>query len=83
MHRASRRPFFVPRTGERVPGARRFNAALTFAGAHPERPRTAGADSGLAVALGGAGLTLRQLAVYKWKKGVTTAEEVIRLTVSE
>lgn len=44
-------------------GARRFNAALTFAGAHPERPRTAGADSGLAVALGGAGLTLRQLAV--------------------
>ena len=44
-------------------GARRFNAALTFAGAHPQRPRSAGTDSGLAVALGGAGLTVRQLAV--------------------
>lgn len=44
-------------------GARRFNAALTFAGAHPQRPRAAGSDSGLAVALGGAGLTARQLAV--------------------
>lgn len=44
-------------------GARRFNAALGFAGARPQRPRTAGSDSGLAVALGGAGLTLRQLAV--------------------
>lgn len=44
-------------------GARRFNAALTFAGAHPERPRQAGMDSGLAVALGGAGLSVRQLAV--------------------
>ena len=43
-------------------GARRFNAALGFAGAHPERPRQAGEDSGLAVALGGAGLTVRQLA---------------------
>ena len=28
-------------------------------------------------------MTLRQLAVYKWKKGVTTMEEVIRLTVSD
>ncbi|WP_300543326.1 penicillin-binding protein 1C [Maricaulis sp.] len=44
-------------------GARRFNAALSFAGARPERPRGAGEDSGLAVALGGAGLSVRQLAV--------------------
>ena len=28
-------------------------------------------------------MTLRALAVYKWKKGVTTIEEVIRLTVSD
>ena len=44
-------------------GARRFNAALGFAGALPERRQGAGEDSGLAVALGGAGLTSRQLAV--------------------
>ena len=44
-------------------GARRFNAVLSFAGARPERPRSAGEDSGLAVALGGAGLTVRQLAM--------------------
>jgi len=44
-------------------GARRFNAALGFAGARPLRPRQAGQDSGLAVALGGAGLTLRQVGV--------------------
>ncbi|WP_291844642.1 penicillin-binding protein 1C [Maricaulis sp.] len=43
-------------------GARRFNAALGFAGASPLRPRQAGQDSGLAVALGGAGLTVRQVA---------------------
>ncbi|WP_203293617.1 penicillin-binding protein 1C [Maricaulis parjimensis] len=43
-------------------GARRFNAVLAFAGARPERPRSAGQDSGLAVALGGAGLTVRQIA---------------------
>ena len=43
-------------------GARRFNAALGFAGADPQRPRQAGEDSGLAVALGGAGLTVRQVA---------------------
>ncbi|MAK65296.1 MAG: penicillin-binding protein 1C [Maricaulis sp.] len=43
-------------------GARRFNAVLGFAGARPERPRSAGQDSGLAVALGGAGLTVRQIA---------------------
>lgn len=42
-------------------GARRFNAALGFAGASPLRPRQAGQDSGLAVALGGAGLTVRQV----------------------
>ncbi len=44
-------------------GARRFSAALDYAGARPERPRTAGRDDGLAVALGGAGLSARQLAV--------------------
>ena len=44
-------------------GARRFNAVLGFAGAQPQRPRSAGQDSGLAVALGGAGLTVRQIAV--------------------
>ncbi len=44
-------------------GARRFNAVLGFAGARPERPRSAGQDSGLAVGLGGAGLTVRQIAI--------------------
>ncbi|MHA6288239.1 penicillin-binding protein 1C [Maricaulis sp. CAU 1757] len=44
-------------------GARRFNAALDFAGTAPQRRRQAGLDSGLAVALGGAGLTLRDVAV--------------------
>ena len=44
-------------------GARRFNAVLGFADARPERPRSAGEDRGLAVALGGAGLTVRQLAM--------------------
>jgi penicillin-binding protein 1C len=44
-------------------GARRFNAALSFAGARPERPRQAGRDDGLAVALGGAGLSVRQIAM--------------------
>jgi penicillin-binding protein 1C len=44
-------------------GARRFSAALQFAGALPQRRRSAGRDDGLAVALGGAGLTVRQLAL--------------------
>lgn len=44
-------------------GARRFSAALGFAGARPERPHGAARDDGLAVALGGAGLSLRQLAI--------------------
>lgn len=44
-------------------GARRFSAALGFAGARPERPHGAGRDDGLAVALGGAGLSVRQLAI--------------------
>ena len=44
-------------------GARRFSAALGFAGARPERPHGADRDDGLAVALGGAGLSVRQLAV--------------------
>ena len=44
-------------------GARRFSAALGFAGAQPERPHGAGRDDGLAVALGGAGLSVRQLAI--------------------
>jgi penicillin-binding protein 1C len=44
-------------------GARRFSAALGFAGAAPDRPHGAARDDGLAVALGGAGLTVRQLAL--------------------
>jgi penicillin-binding protein 1C len=44
-------------------GARRFNAALGYAGAMPARPRQAGRDDGLAVALGGAGMSVRQLAI--------------------
>lgn len=44
-------------------GARRFSAALGFAGAQPERPHGAARDDGLAVALGGAGLSVRQLAI--------------------
>jgi penicillin-binding protein 1C len=44
-------------------GARRFSAALQFAGAQPQRRRSAGRDDGLAVALGGAGLSVRQLAL--------------------
>ncbi|MBL4539690.1 MAG: penicillin-binding protein 1C [Oceanicaulis sp.] len=44
-------------------GARRFSAVLGFAGAAPSRRRTAGHDDGLAVALGGAGLSVRELAV--------------------
>ncbi|MGK0267091.1 MAG: penicillin-binding protein 1C [Maricaulis sp.] len=44
-------------------GARRFSAALGFAGAQPERPHGAARDDGLAVALGGAGLSVQQLAI--------------------
>ena len=44
-------------------GARRFSAALNFAGALPERRRNAGRDDGLAIALGGAGLSVRQVAM--------------------
>ncbi|MDR2213731.1 MAG: penicillin-binding protein 1C [Pseudomonadales bacterium] len=44
-------------------GARRFAAALAFAGADLSQPLTAEDDTGLAVALGGAGLTLRELAL--------------------
>ncbi len=44
-------------------GARRFSAVLGFAGAAPQRRRAVGQDNGLAVALGGAGLSVRELAV--------------------
>jgi penicillin-binding protein 1C len=44
-------------------GARRFTAALNFAGATPIRPRRGDPDEGLAVALGGAGMTARDLAL--------------------
>ena len=40
-----------------------FEARLTSAGARIERPRTRTADAGLALALGGGGLTLRDLAM--------------------
>jgi penicillin-binding protein 1C len=44
-------------------GARRFAAALSFAGADLSMPLTADDDTGLAIALGGAGLTVRELAL--------------------
>jgi penicillin-binding protein 1C len=44
-------------------GARRFAAALSFAGADLSLPLNARDDIGLPVALGGAGLTLRDLAL--------------------
>lgn len=42
-------------------GAQRFAAALSFAGADLTMPLAADDDAGLAIALGGAGLTLREL----------------------
>ncbi|MDR0779465.1 MAG: penicillin-binding protein 1C [Pseudomonadales bacterium] len=44
-------------------GARRFAAALSFVGADLSMPLTADDDTGLAVALGGAGLTVRDIAL--------------------
>ncbi|HVY87429.1 MAG TPA: penicillin-binding protein 1C [Hyphomonadaceae bacterium] len=44
-----------------VIGARRFVSALSFAGADLSLPLSADDDTGLAIALGGAGLTLREL----------------------
>ncbi|WP_019960866.1 penicillin-binding protein 1C [Woodsholea maritima] len=44
-------------------GAHRFNTVLSFAGAGAQRLTGAGEDSGLAVALGGAGMTARDLSV--------------------
>ncbi len=44
-------------------GPRRFLSSLEFAGAHPSLPVSAEYDDGLAVALGGVGLTARDLAV--------------------
>lgn len=44
-------------------GAQRFAAALSFAGADLSMPLTADEDAGLAIALGGAGLTVRDLAL--------------------
>jgi penicillin-binding protein 1C len=47
-------------TLERV-GAARFAASLQSAGAHPRLPRSNSADPGLALALGGVGMTLEEL----------------------
>src|SRR5262245_58216189 len=44
-------------------GARRFAAALSFAGADLSLPLSADDDTGLAIALGGAGLTVREVAL--------------------
>src|SRR5262245_708617 len=44
-------------------GARRFASALAFAGADLSMPLTAADDAGLAIALGGAGLTVREVAL--------------------
>lgn len=44
-------------------GAQRFAAALAFAGVDPSIPLTADEDAGLAIGLGGLGLTVRDLAV--------------------
>ncbi len=44
-------------------GARRFVATLAFAGAHVALPTDGDDDAGLAIALGGLGLTVRDLAV--------------------
>jgi penicillin-binding protein 1C len=44
-------------------GARRFAAQLAFAGADLSLPLDADEDTGLAIALGGAGLSVRELAV--------------------
>lgn len=46
-----------------VVGANRFGAALEFAGGHPVLPESHGTDVGLALALGGLGLSVRELAV--------------------
>ena len=46
-----------------VVGANRFGAALGFAGGHPVLPDSHGTDVGLALALGGLGLSVRELAV--------------------
>ncbi len=43
-------------------GAERFAAALSFSGAAPVLPDVADQDAGLAIALGGLGMTARQLA---------------------
>jgi penicillin-binding protein 1C len=44
-------------------GARRFAAALSFAGADLSLPLAADDETGLAIALGGAGLTVREVAL--------------------
>ena len=44
-------------------GAQRFAAALAFAGADLAMPLSGDEDAGLAIALGGAGLTVRELAL--------------------
>lgn len=44
-------------------GANRFLAALDFAGGHPLMPTTGETDAGLAIALGGLGISVRDVAV--------------------
>ncbi len=44
-------------------GASRFAASLSFAGTNPQLPNRADSDAGLALALGGVGLTVRDMAV--------------------
>lgn len=44
-------------------GAQRFAAALSFAGADLSMPLTGDDDAGLAIALGGAGMTVREVAL--------------------
>ncbi|MGE3142451.1 MAG: penicillin-binding transpeptidase domain-containing protein, partial [Hyphomonadaceae bacterium] len=60
-------------------GAARFEAALVSAGAHPRLPRRARAEPGLALALGGVGMTLEEMtALYATLGGEGQAR---RLTI--
>ncbi|MBB35797.1 MAG: penicillin-binding protein 1C [Hirschia sp.] len=73
-------------------GPKRFAAALTFAGAPPRLPKDAETDPGLALALGGAGMTVRDIAtIYaalgdngqaaplRWRQNDPQPEPVARL----
>lgn len=63
-----------------VVGPRRFAAALRFAGAPPRLPDGADLDAGLALALGGAGMTLRDLALIYTALGDDGAAKPLRWT---